>query len=134
MKLQLHSRNALHLPFSTQIGAMRLAFVAGYTATACLVLVSSHANGTLPPPAHHLSRRFDDETFASDEDWKAARCRGENLVDVMLSSDEEAGPKIGSTKSNNPPSAKSEWQGDLKRTLPYCPLYVAFANSDNQRS
>jgi hypothetical protein len=116
------------------LAAMRLAFTVGYAATACLALTSFRTNETFPASAHHLSRRFDDETLASDEDWKTARCRGENLIDVMLSSDAEAGPKIGNTKGNNPPSAKSEWQGDLKRTSPHCLPCAEIVNKNDQRS
>lgn len=108
---------SLYLLFLTKFSAMKLPLVVGFAITACLALARSHAHGTLFAPTHHLPRRFDHDYLASDKDWKAASCRGAKLIDLMLGSDEEAGPKIGSTKGNNPPSAKSEWRGDLKRTL-----------------
>ncbi|KAL5426098.1 hypothetical protein PMIN04_002145 [Paraphaeosphaeria minitans] len=100
---------------------MKLSIVVGYASAAYLALARSrphsHANGTLPEPTHRLTRRFDANVLASDKDWKAASCRGGRLVELMLGSDEAAGSKIESTKGNNTPSAKSEWQGDLKQEL-----------------
>ncbi|KAF2447265.1 hypothetical protein P171DRAFT_430173 [Karstenula rhodostoma CBS 690.94] len=96
---------------------MKLSLVVSYAFTACVALAHSHAKITLPAPTHRLSRRFDADELASDEDWKDASCKGGRLIGLMLGTDEEAGPKIESTKDNNPPSAKSEWQGDLKQEL-----------------
>ncbi|OAG07010.1 uncharacterized protein CC84DRAFT_1216020 [Paraphaeosphaeria sporulosa] len=100
---------------------MKLSIVVSYAFTACLALARSHAhsrpNGTLPKPTHRLTRHFNADILASNKDWKAASCRGDRLVELMPSSDKAAGPKIESTKGNNPPSAQSEWQGDLKQEL-----------------
>ncbi|KAJ4356279.1 uncharacterized protein N0V89_004310 [Didymosphaeria variabile] len=116
---------------------MRLSFLTAFIATACLASgkvapASPQATGTLTSP-HHLVRRFDADTLASDKEWKAAVCRGGQLIDSMLASDEEAGRNIQNTKQAHPASARSEWQGDLKqelRTWGWHDFYSSSAHAD----
>lgn len=92
--------------------------------TAALALVaplpSRHAGNEVTARASTLIRRFEAEILADDKLWKDKTCKGDFLVDIMRSSDAEAGPKIPATKNRNPPSAKSDWQGDLRRKFYEC--------------
>lgn len=102
---------------------MKLLTLISYAFAAGLAVARSHANESLVPPSHRLTRRVDDE-------WRDAKCKGEKLIAAMLASDAEAGPKIQSTKDNQPPSAKSQWQGDLKRTFRLFPLPLRASNNE----
>lgn len=96
---------------------MKLSILFSCAFAAGLALARSHPNRSLASFPHHLVRRWDDTFEASDNDWNAAKCRGEKLINAMILSDAEAGPKIQDTKVNQPPSAKSEWQGELTQEL-----------------
>lgn len=56
---------------------------------------------------------FEPDETAHQTVWDAARCKGEQLVAAMLVSDEQAGKIF----QRNPPSMRSQWQGDLRREL-----------------
>lgn len=79
-----------------------------------VLAVSAHPHNTFPKQGTTIHRRFDEKSLASDELWEKAFCKGGKLVELMTDSDAEAGPKIEQTKNRKEPSARSDWQGDLK--------------------
>ena len=62
--------------------------------------------GSLHPAV--VTRDFDPNRLASDQTWAKFKCKGEQLMQAMKGSDQEA------AKIMNLPSAQSEWSGDLK--------------------
>jgi len=75
----------------------------------CVVLVGLAASHLVS-----VVRRFEPDVFPDEVTWHTAVCKGARLVDLMRTTDEKAGTLIEQWKDRNPPSAKSEWQGDLK--------------------
>ena len=55
-----------------------------------------------------VARDFDPNRLASDGTWAKFRCKGEQLMQAMKGSEQEA------AKIMNLPAAQSEWSGDLK--------------------
>lgn len=53
-------------------------------------------------------RDFDPNRLANDEIWAKFKCKGAQLMQAMMSSDQDA------AKLMNLPTAQSEWTGDLK--------------------
>ncbi|KAF1978040.1 hypothetical protein BU23DRAFT_250221 [Bimuria novae-zelandiae CBS 107.79] len=92
---------------------MKLLGAAFCAAAALLAIASAAPSRYTTLNASTLVRRFEPLPLADDQLWDEAVCKGGRLVGLMLGSDAEAGPQITETKNRQPPSASSEWQGNL---------------------
>lgn len=80
-----------------------------------LAAINSLLDFTTSQPAAGLD--FDPEYHADDEMWrKYVERKGSHLLCLMKATDERAGLLQGNKR--NPPSASSEWSGNLKGKVP----------------
>ncbi|KAK3214076.1 hypothetical protein GRF29_28g1908730 [Pseudopithomyces chartarum] len=74
-----------------------------------------------------VARDFDPNRLASDGTWSKFKCKGEQLMQAMKGSDQEA------AKIMNLPAAQSVWSGDLKGELlqwGYVEGHASYINCD----
>lgn len=113
-ELQLRRERCLIPPTAMKLFAATVCVVLAASAFGTLVPASANVDKKFTTHSTRLARRFDPDELANEEIWKHASCKGGRLIDLMMSSDAEAGPKIEQTMDRNKPSARSEWQGDLR--------------------
>jgi hypothetical protein len=97
--------------------ALLAVFVALDSAISSSLIAASPNNTTRGQ--YGLTRRWDKTATADDKLWADAVCTGGQFVEAFKSSDEDAGKIFKSTA--NPPTMRSQWQGDLKSMSPSRP-------------